>query len=75
MGTMQFGWTADEDTAHRILSASFEAGMNFIDTADVYLRWTEVTRGVAEQIIGRWIKKSGISVIKSDSDQSTWTNG
>ena len=25
MGSMQFGWTADEDSSHDILSAAFEA--------------------------------------------------
>lgn len=61
MGTMQFGWTTDEDVAHRILSTAYEAGINFIDTADVYSRWAEGNPGgVAEQILGRWIKASKI---------------
>lgn len=61
MGTMQFGWTADEMTSHQILSAAYDAGINFIDTADVYSRWAEDNPGgVAEQIIGRWIKKNSI---------------
>jgi 1-deoxyxylulose-5-phosphate synthase len=61
MGTMQFGWSADEALAHRILSAAFEAGINFIDTADVYSRWVEGNPGgVAEAIIGRWMKAASI---------------
>ncbi len=61
LGTMQFGWSADEATAHRILSAAYEAGINFIDTADIYSRWVEGNPGgVAEEIIGRWLKKSGV---------------
>ena len=61
MGTMQFGWTADEPDSHRILSESYEKGINFIDTADVYSRWVEGNPGgVSEQIIGRWIKSAGI---------------
>ena len=57
LGTMQFGWTTDESTAHRILSAAYEAGVNFIDTADIYSRWaTGNPGGVAEQIVGRWMK-------------------
>jgi aryl-alcohol dehydrogenase-like predicted oxidoreductase len=56
MGTMQFGWTADKATAHRILDRSFDAGVNFIDTADVYSRWVEGNPGgVAEQIVGDWL--------------------
>ncbi|HUF37859.1 MAG TPA: aldo/keto reductase [Anaerolineales bacterium] len=61
MGTMQFGWTADEPTSHQVLSASYERGINFIDTADVYSRWVEGNPGgVAEGIIGRWMKSAGI---------------
>ena len=36
LGTMQFGWTCDEAAAQRVLSAAYAAGVNFIDTADVY---------------------------------------
>jgi aryl-alcohol dehydrogenase-like predicted oxidoreductase len=62
LGTMQFGWTADESTSLKILSAAFEAGVNFIDTADVYSRWADGNPGgVAESIIGKWIKQSNIS--------------
>jgi len=58
---MQFGWTADEPLSLKILSAAFEAGINFIDTADVYSRWAEGNQGgVAETIIGKWIKQSNI---------------
>jgi aryl-alcohol dehydrogenase-like predicted oxidoreductase len=38
---MQFGWTADEALAQRVLSAAFDAGINFIDTADIYSRWAD----------------------------------
>ena len=58
MGTMQFGWTADEDTAHQILDKAFGLGVNFIDTADVYSRWVEGNHGgEAEQIVGRWLAR------------------
>ncbi len=61
MGTMQFGWSADEPLAHQILSAAYEAGLNFIDTADIYSRWVPGNPGgVAEEIIGRWVKAAGI---------------
>jgi aryl-alcohol dehydrogenase-like predicted oxidoreductase len=62
LGTMQLGWTADEPLSHRILSAAVEAGINFIDTADVYSRWVEGNPGgVAETIIGNWLRQSGIT--------------
>lgn len=61
MGTMQFGWTATEAEAFDVLDAAFAAGINFIDTADIYSRWVEGNPGgVAEQIIGRWLQRSGI---------------
>lgn len=57
LGTMTFGWSADEATSHDILNAAFEAGVNFFDTADVYSRWVEGNPGgVSESMIGRWMK-------------------
>jgi aryl-alcohol dehydrogenase-like predicted oxidoreductase len=57
LGTMQFGWTADEATSFAVLDAFVEAGGNFIDTADIYSRWAAGNPGgVSEQIIGRWMK-------------------
>ncbi len=62
MGTMQFGWTADEPTSHEVLSKANDEGVNFIDTADVYSRWVEGNPGgVAESIIGRWWKQAKVS--------------
>lgn len=60
LGTMQFGWTADEAAAFRVMDAFVEAGGNLIDTADVYSRWAEGNPGgVSEEIIGRWMKARG----------------
>jgi aryl-alcohol dehydrogenase-like predicted oxidoreductase len=61
LGTMQFGWTADETAAQRVLSAAYEAGINFFDTADIYSRWSIGNPGgVAEEIIGRWRQQHAI---------------
>lgn len=61
LGSMQFGWTADETLSFQILNAAHEAGINFIDTADVYSRWAPGNPGgVSESIIGKWLKQSGI---------------
>ncbi len=61
LGTMQFGWTADESLAFEILNAAFDAGINFIDTADIYSRWVDGNPGgVAETMIGKWLKKYNI---------------
>lgn len=61
LGSMQFGWTADEASAFQVLSSAYEAGINFIDTADVYSRWVKDNPGgVAEEIIGKWLRQSNI---------------
>lgn len=61
LGTMQFGWSADEALSIQILNAATESGLNFIDTADVYSRWAPGNPGgVAEAIIGKWLKQSAI---------------
>ena len=57
LGTMMFGDRTDAPTAQRIIDSAFEAGVNFIDTADVYVK------GMSETIVGpaisanrrRWI--------------------
>ena len=60
LGTMQFGWTTDEESAWAVMDAFREAGGNLIDTADVYSRWAEGNPGgVAEEVIGRWMKGRG----------------
>ncbi|MDE3096426.1 MAG: aldo/keto reductase [Chloroflexota bacterium] len=58
LGSMQFGWTTDEHSAFRVLDAYVAAGGNFIDTADIYSRWSPGNPGgVAEEIIGRWMRQ------------------
>jgi aryl-alcohol dehydrogenase-like predicted oxidoreductase len=60
LGTMQFGWTANEQQAFAVMDAFTEAGGNFIDTADVYSSWAPGNPGgVSEQMIGRWLKERG----------------
>lgn len=55
-----FGWTADEATSFRLLDGLFDAGFNFIDTADVYSRWASGNKGgESETIIGKWMKARG----------------
>ncbi|OWV79874.1 alcohol dehydrogenase [Rhizobium sp. R635] len=57
-----FGWTADEKTSFAILDAFFDAGLNTIDTADVYSAWVPGNKGGdSEEIIGRWLKQSRMS--------------
>jgi aryl-alcohol dehydrogenase-like predicted oxidoreductase len=57
LGTMTFGTQADEAAAIAIMNAATDAGVNFIDTANVYPLGVEhKDKGVTEEIIGRWLK-------------------
>ena len=50
LGAMTFGWTTMQEDSTAIIDRFFEAGGNFIDTADVY------TTGASETILGDWLK-------------------
>jgi aryl-alcohol dehydrogenase-like predicted oxidoreductase len=50
---MMFGDPASRDESHRILDTAREAGINFVDTANVY------ARQASEQIIGEWFAQGG----------------
>ena len=55
-----FGRTADAAKSHRLLDALVEAGLNFIDTADVYSIWIPGhVGGESETVIGEWLKARG----------------
>ena len=60
VGGNVYGWTLPEAESFRQLDAALDAGLNFIDTADVYSRWVPGhTGGESETIIGKWFAKSG----------------
>lgn len=57
MGTMTFGSQVDEAEALRVLDRSYDAGINFFDTAEGYpvppdTKWV----GRTEEIVGKWLK-------------------
>lgn len=60
LGTMSFGRWIDEATSARVLDTALAAGVNFIDTADLYGRGqdtgTFTDRGEAEIILGRLLR-------------------
>jgi aryl-alcohol dehydrogenase-like predicted oxidoreductase len=57
LGTMTFGWSADEPTSFAIMDAAVAAGINFFDTADIYSFWVDGNvGGESETIIGKWLK-------------------
>ncbi len=57
LGTMTFGGQADEAMSREILDCALDAGVNFIDTANVY------NKGASEEILGRLLKGRRQSVI------------
>jgi aryl-alcohol dehydrogenase-like predicted oxidoreductase len=58
LGGNVFGWTLSEADSFRQLDAALEAGLNFIDTADVYSRWMPGHQGgESETILGKWLAK------------------
>ena len=60
LGGNVFGWTIGETASFAVLDAFVEAGLNFLDTADVYSKWAPGNQGgESETIIGKWLKRSG----------------
>jgi aryl-alcohol dehydrogenase (NADP+) len=57
LGTMTFGLQTEEDKSFGILDKAAAAGVNFLDTADVYPLGGDLgTVGETERIVGRWLK-------------------
>jgi aryl-alcohol dehydrogenase-like predicted oxidoreductase len=57
LGTMTFGLQIDETAADAILDRAAEAGIDFLDTSDAYPLGGDLsTKGVTEEIIGRWMR-------------------
>jgi aryl-alcohol dehydrogenase-like predicted oxidoreductase len=55
LGTMNFGPGSGKKQSLEILSRAVDAGVNLVDTADVY-GW-ELGQGITERIIGAWLKE------------------
>ncbi len=54
------GWTADEAMSFKLLDRFLAAGLNAIDTANVYSAWVPGhTGGESETVIGNWLKARG----------------
>jgi 1-deoxyxylulose-5-phosphate synthase len=54
LGTMNFGDPTSEDESIRMLNRALEAGINLIDTANVY------ASGEIERIVGKALKQNGL---------------
>ncbi len=57
LGTMTFGTTCDEAEAFRILDRAVEAGVDFLDMAEIYpVPPDPAHMHRTEEIVGRWLK-------------------
>lgn len=61
LGTMTFGTQTDEAEAHQQIDMSLDAGINFVDAAEMYPvnPISPETQGRTEEIIGTWFAKTG----------------
>jgi aryl-alcohol dehydrogenase (NADP+) len=57
LGTMTFGRQLEEKESNRIIERALDAGVNFLDTADMYVN------GVTEQIVGKAIQGKRDSIV------------
>jgi 1-deoxyxylulose-5-phosphate synthase len=56
LGTMTFGYQCDDATSFAIMDAGHQAGITFIDTADVYpLGAPRELFGRTEELVGKWM--------------------
>ncbi|HEX2911658.1 MAG TPA: aldo/keto reductase [Chloroflexia bacterium] len=53
LGTMNFGGPSPEDESIRMIDAALDAGINFLDTANVYVK------GESERIVGKALRQNG----------------
>lgn len=61
LGTMTFGTQTGEAEAHQQIDMSLDAGINFVDAAEMYPvnPISPETQGRTEEIIGTWFAKTG----------------
>jgi aryl-alcohol dehydrogenase-like predicted oxidoreductase len=60
LGGNVFGWSLDEAASFEVLDAFVDAGLDLVDTADVYPAWVPGNQGgESETIIGNWLARSG----------------
>ncbi|AGF78024.1 putative oxidoreductase, aryl-alcohol dehydrogenase like protein [Desulfocapsa sulfexigens DSM 10523] len=57
LGTMTFGSMCDKKTSFAIMDKAYDAGINFLDTAEVYpVPPRANTIGITEEIVGEWLQ-------------------
>ena len=79
LGTMTFGNQTPQEDAHRQIDMSLDAGLNFLDTAEMYpvnpIRAETV--GNSERVVGEWLAASGrrnevVIATKVSGDNPGW---
>ena len=81
LGGNVFGWTIDKKTSFDLLDRFAAAGLNAIDTADMYSTWAPGNQGgESEAIIGEWMKARGnrdslVVITKVGSDMGQGRKG
>ncbi len=82
LGTMTFGNQTPQEDAHRQLDMALDAGLNFLDTAEMYPvnPVSAETVGRSEEVIGNWVKASGkrdnyVIATKVSGDNPGWVRG
>jgi 1-deoxyxylulose-5-phosphate synthase len=57
LGTMTFGLQIDEPASVAVLDRAADGGIDFLDSSDAYPLGGDLsTRGVTEEIVGRWLR-------------------
>ena len=76
---MTYGNQTPQDDAHRQISMALDAGINFLDTAEMYPvnPISKETVGRSEEVIGQWIKATGrrdeiVIATKVSGDNPGW---
>lgn len=79
LGTMTFGNQTPQDDAHHQIDMALEAGINFLDTAEMYPvnPVSKETVGHSEEVIGNWVKATGrrddiVIATKVSGDNPGW---
>ncbi len=67
LGAMAFGGDADETTAWSLYRAARDAGVNLIDTADVY------NEGRSEEFLGRFMRGERDQIVLASKAYFPWT--
>lgn len=82
LGTMTYGNQTPQDDAHRQIDMAMDAGINFVDTAEMYPvnPISAETVGNSERVIGEWIKATGrrddvVVATKVSGDNPGWVRG